>query len=88
MQIVTISSKYQITIPKALLASLDLQPKKKLVLRTDQGKLLGEPLRGTMTEEVAGSLTKYVSPDKLGKPYATILAETKKKTAGQLVRHL
>ena len=86
MKIVTISSKRQITIPKDLLVDLNLQPRAKLILQEENGALMMRPLRKSVVEQTAGSLTSYVSPAKLGVPLARIIKETKRKTAAKLVR--
>lgn len=88
MKIVKISSKNQVTIPSELLASLNLEPKEKLLLEAEKGRLVMKPLGVSVVEQTAGSLTKFVSPSKLGVPLSKILKETKKKTAARLVKNL
>ena len=86
MKIVTISSKRQITIPKDLLVDLNLQPRAKLILQEENGALMMRPLRKSVVEQTAGSLTPYVSPAKLGVSLARMIKETKRKTAAKLVK--
>ena len=86
MKIVTISSKRQITIPKDLLAGLNLQPRAKLILREENGALIMKPLRKSVVEQTAGSLRPYVSPAKLSASLAKMMKETKRKTAVKLVK--
>lgn len=88
MNIVTISSKNQITIPKNLLLSLNLRPAEKLVLDIENGMLVAEPFVGSIVEGTAGSLTSYIVKNKLKKAFSYILAKTKKKTARKLVKNL
>ena len=88
MKIVKISSKRQITIPREFLLRLNLQPMEKLVLVAEADALIMKPLKSSIVEQTAGSLTKFVSPSKLGVPFSKILKETKKKTAAKLAKNL
>lgn len=88
MKIVKISSKRQITIPSELLLSLNLQPMGQLVVQAKDQTLIMKPLKTSIVEQTAGSLTKFVSPAKLGVPLSKILKETKKKTAAKLAKDL
>ncbi|MBL7159228.1 AbrB/MazE/SpoVT family DNA-binding domain-containing protein [Candidatus Microgenomates bacterium] len=88
MKIVKISSKNQVTIPSELLLSLGLQPTRKLILQVENNSLTMKPLKTSVVEQVADSLTKYISPSKLGVPFSKILKETKKKTAVKLAKTL
>ena len=88
MKIVKISSKRQITIPREFLLRLNLQPMEKLVLVAEADALIMKPLKRSIVEQTAGSLTKFVSPSKLGVPFSKILKETKKKTAAKLAKNL
>ncbi|MBU0569980.1 AbrB/MazE/SpoVT family DNA-binding domain-containing protein [Patescibacteria group bacterium] len=72
MKIVTISSKNQITIPKDMLLALDLKAKSKAIVEKKDGVLTFTPIKGSVVEETAGSLRKYVHPSKLGKSVAEI----------------
>lgn len=85
MKIVTVSSKRQITIPKDLLLSLKLQPRGRLLLEQENGSLSIKPLKKSITERTAGSLSKYVSSSKKGLPFSKILRETKRRTTRKLV---
>lgn len=86
MKIVTVSSKRQITIPKDLLVGLNLQPRARLILEEENGALMMKPLRKSVVEQTAGSLTPYVSSAKFGLALAKIIKETKRKTAAKLVK--
>lgn len=85
MRIVTLSSKHQITIPKALLEQLQVAPRSKLLIRAEKDAIMVKPLRKSIVDELAGSLTKYVHPSKLGVPFNVIMEETKKIVAKKLV---
>jgi bifunctional DNA-binding transcriptional regulator/antitoxin component of YhaV-PrlF toxin-antitoxin module len=88
MKVVTVSSKRQITLPKEVLDLLEVKPQEKLILRvTKTGKrktAFLEPLRTTIVNQTAGSLTHHVHKSKLGTPLYKILTEAKKTTSKKL----
>lgn len=84
MNIVTLSSKNQITLPIELLASLGITPKGKLLVDTKDNLLVLKPLKTSLIDEVAGSLTNHISSGKLGIPLSVVLNKTKKITARKL----
>ena len=84
MNIVTISSKRQITIPKYLLLNLNLHPKEKVLIERHKDGVLVRPLKMSITKQLAGSLTKYIHPSKLGVPFDVIMEETIKKAEAEL----
>lgn len=84
MKIATLSSKNQITLPQAMTLLLGVKPTQKLTIEYQKNEIVLRPLTSSIVEQTAGSLTKYVAPSKLGKDFATIMRETKKKAA----RHL
>ena len=86
MHIVTISSKRQITIPKSLLETLGLEPRKKVLIEKDGGILKLRPIKKSVVEETAGSLRKYVHPSLLGKSVEEIDREAKKLYAEHLAK--
>lgn len=88
MNIVTISSKNQITIPKDILTALFLSQKEKLLVEKKEEAIILRPLRKSVVQLTAGSLTKYVSPSKLKKTLKEIEKETKKKVAYKIARSL
>lgn len=88
MKIVKISSKKQITLPSELLLDLSLQPMEKLVVQAENDTLVLKPLRTSVVEQTAGSLTKFVSSSKLGVSLSKIRRETKEKTAAKLAKNL
>ena len=74
MNIVTLSSQNQITLPM----SLGLIPRGKFFVGKQGSKIVLEPIQGSITDKLAGSLTKYISKDKLGKSWKVIMTETQK----------
>lgn len=84
MKIVTISSKSQITIPKDFLIALSLKPKSKILMEKKDEELSLRPIKKSVAEELAGSLTKFVHPSKLGKSIKEIDEETRKIVAKHL----
>ena len=88
MHIATISSKNQITLPAKLLAELQVRPKQRVLIEKKKGILTVKPLKRSIVDEVVGSLTKYVDPKKLGKPWNEIMEETKRLAAQELAKKL
>lgn len=86
MQIVTISSKNQITIPVELLRSFGLSPARKLLVEKEGTGIVLRPLRKTIVGETAGSLTSFVASAKFDKNWEKILGETKKKVSKRLAQ--
>lgn len=84
MRIVTLSSKNQITIPIALLQQLQVYPRSKLLITAEKDAIVAKPLKKSVAHELAGSLTKYVHPSKLGVPFNVIMEETKRMVAKKL----
>lgn len=86
MQITTISSKGQITLPKHLLSLLGINPGERILIE-EQGKtILIKPMRYSLVDKVAGSLRKYIPVSKRNLPFPQIMQETQKKTAAKLAR--
>ena len=88
MNIVTISSQRQITIPSRLLLSIGAKPRGKMVIRAEKGELSIKPLKTSIVQQVAGSLSKYIPPSKRGVPFAKIREETQKIVAAELAKKL
>lgn len=88
MNIVTLSSKRQITLPNHLLLSIGVKPQSKMLIRIEKDTLVIKPLGMSVVKEVAGSLSKYVPAVKRGVPFAKIMKETQKKAAEELVKHV
>lgn len=85
MQIVTISSKNQITLPVALLRSFGLTQFQKLLIDKDEEQIVLRPLKKSIVAETAGSLTPHVASTKLGRGWKEVLRETKKIVSKRLV---
>lgn len=86
MNIATISSQRQITLPRRLLLELKLQPKQKVLIERHKKGVLVRPLKTSIAQELAGSLTKYIHPSKLGVSFDVIMEETHKKVARELAK--
>jgi len=88
MKIVTLSSKNQITLPKELLFYLGLEARGRLIIENGDQKLILKPLKTTIVDQTADSLTRYINSSRLKKSFKKILKETKKKTAYRLAKNL
>lgn len=88
MNIVTISSKRQITIPNQLLLSIGAEPRGKMMVNAEKGTLRLRPLKTSVVQQVAGSLLKYIPSSKRGMPFAKIREETQKIVAAELAKKL
>ena len=84
MQIATISSKRQLTLPKEMLLKLGLDQGSKVILQGREEEILIKSLKKSIVENLAGSLTRFISSDKLGVSFGNIINATKQKTAGKL----
>lgn len=88
MQLVTISSKRQITIPKRMLSSIGMRPKDKLLIDDVGDILVIKGISKSVVDQTAGSLTKYIPASKRNKSFAKIMRETKKAAAKKLAKNL
>jgi len=68
MQLVTISSQRQITIPVDMLGQLGVDKKDKLFLTIEEEKLVAKPQKGSVVDRLAGSLNHLVSKSMLKIP--------------------
>ena len=68
MQLVTISSQRQITIPVNMLEELGLEKKDKLFLTIEEKKLIALPRKGSVVDRLGGSLSHLVPKSKLKVP--------------------
>ena len=84
MNIVTLSSKNQITLPVALLQLFGIQPKSRLIVQAKDDVIVMKPIKKSVVEETAGILSKYVPASKRGVAWKTIMEETKKIVAKEL----
>lgn len=78
MNLVTLSSQNQITIPAVYLREFGLGAGGKFLVDKKENKLVFEPVKGSIVDELAGSLTKFVPKSKLGKSWKEIKVETDK----------
>lgn len=88
MKIVKMSSKRQITIPVDFTKKLKLKPQQKFILETENGELKARPLRKSIVDKLAGSLSKLVPPSKKGVPFSKIREETRKIVAAKIAKNL
>lgn len=86
MNIVTVSSKNQITLPKSILSFMGIRPSEKLMIEYKDEELILKPLSISIIDQVAGSLTSHVSSYKFKKSFNQILTETRKKVSRKLVK--
>ena len=86
MRIVTLSSKHQITIPKALLSQLQVAPRSQLLVKVEGDGIMIKPLKKSIVDEVAGSLARYIPRSKRGVPFSKIMEITKNKVAAKLAQ--
>jgi AbrB family looped-hinge helix DNA binding protein len=86
MLISTLSSKNQITIPKDILLSFGIKSKDQLLIEKDEEKIILRPIKSSIIDGLAGSLTKKISKKKLKKDFKEIERQTRKKTAYKLVK--
>lgn len=86
MKIITLSSKNQITIPKEAVEQLQLLNTRKLILEYKNKEIVLKPLKISIVEQTAGSLTKYIPKNKLGKSFKTIMEVAKIKAARELAK--
>jgi len=85
MNIATISSKNQITLPVELLLGLSLRPYDKVLVEQEKKTIVLKPISGSIVSELGGSLNKFTKAEKLGVSFEEIMKETKKKTAKRLL---
>lgn len=86
MNILTISSKRQITIPNKLLLYIGAKPRGKMMVEAEKGTLRLKPLKTSIVQQVAGSLSKYIPASKRGVPFSKIMEETQKIVAAELAK--
>lgn len=84
MQMATISSKRQITLPKELLSQVGIRPGGKVLIEKDKRAIKLKPLKKSIVEQTYASLNKYVHPSKLGISVEEIAEQTFKKAAQEI----
>lgn len=87
MKLALLSSKGQITIPKDVQRLLKIGYRSRLALYPQKGVLIVKPLKTSIAVQTAGSLKKYVDPQKLGVPFLKAREETQKIAAAELVKN-
>ncbi len=85
MQLVTISSQRQITIPISMLEELGLAGKDKLLLTVEENQLVAKPKRGSMVARLAGSLNHLVPKSKLKVPTEKAIEKAMEIMAKEIV---
>ena len=88
MRVTNFSTKQQLTFSKQELDILGLKNRGQVIIQREKGMLLIKPVKNSIVDQTAGSLTKYVSGSLRGIPFQKILMETKKKTARKLATHI
>lgn len=86
MNIVTLSSKQQITLPQEILIQLAFEPGSKLLLETDKEKIVLTPIKKSIVDQLGGSLARYVALKKRGVAFEQVLKETKSIVAKKLAQ--
>jgi AbrB family looped-hinge helix DNA binding protein len=86
MNIVTISSQRQITIPKQVLDRLAVSKKDRLLLNVENGQLVLRPVGKSVVEELSGSLVKHISKDKKKGSFKKIRTKTQVIVAKELAQ--
>ena len=86
MNIITLSSKQQITLPQEILIQLAFEPGSKLLLETDKEKIILTPIRKSIVDQLGGSLARYVASEKRGVAFEQVLRETKSIVAKKLAQ--
>lgn len=84
MQIALLSAKGQITIPKKIQRQLQIGHRSKLAVYPQKDLIIIKPLKSSITEQTAGSLARFISPNKKGINFNQVLEETKKIVASEL----
>lgn len=88
MQLVTISSKRQVTIPKKYLDELGFLFNGKALLEKEDGKLTLKPQKISVIDQLAGSLNYLIDPAKLRVPFKAAKEEAMDKMVKQLSQKL
>lgn len=84
MQLVTISSKRQVTLPKRYLDELGFVFNGKALLEKEGNKLTLKPVNESIIDQLAGSLNHLIDPSKLKVPFNVV----RKKAMEEMGRNL
>lgn len=86
VKIATISSKGQITIPRNFQLTMNVTYGQRVMIYPDKDTLIIKPLKGSIVQQTAGSLKRYVDQSKLGVPFPQVRKETQKIVARHLAK--
>jgi AbrB family looped-hinge helix DNA binding protein len=86
MYLAKISSQHQITIPVEIMRRLGLSQADRLMISLEQGKIILQPQKKSVADELAGSLDHLIAENKKGKNLKEIMRKTKIATAKKLVQ--
>jgi len=86
MNIVTVSSQRQITIPKQVLDQLLVSKKDKLLLNIEDSQLVLKPIGKSIVEKLSGSLAEYIPKNKRKTSFKKIMTQTQKIAAKELAQ--
>jgi len=78
MNVVTISSKNQISLPVALLRDMGFGSGSKLVVERSNDKISLKPINKSVVESLAGSLRRYIPMNKLHVPWEEAVVMARK----------
>lgn len=88
MRVTNFSTKQQLTFSKQELEILGLKNKGQVLIQREKDMLIIKPVKSSIVDQTAGSLTKYIPRSLQGIPFQKILMDTKKKTAKKLATHI
>lgn len=81
---ITLSSKNQITIPKAILNIFGIKSGEKLLVQAEADAIKIKPMGTSIIEQLVGSVK--IDDSKKGIPFEKVLEFTKRKVARELAR--
>lgn len=81
MNIVTLSSQNQITLP----VGLGLIPRERFLVDKQGGKIVLEPINGSLVDELVGSLEEFIPKDKKNIPVETAIKMAKIAKSRQVI---
>jgi hypothetical protein len=87
MKVAVVSSRRQITLTKDELERLGVAPNGKVVKAVSDGVIYIKPLKTSIVDQTAGSLTKYVANSKKGVSFEEIIKQTKNITSKKLAQN-
>ena len=87
MKIALLSSKGQITIPKEMQKLLQISHRSKLAIYPKDDALIIKPIKTSIVNQVAGSLSHLIPPEKRGASWKQVMKETQKIVAAKLAKN-